>query len=403
MPTLLQIDSCLGIGSTGRITESIGALAMARGWDCYIAHGARFVGETKMKSIPVVSTIGEYRHALKSRLLDRHGLGSTCETERLVEKIKEIKPDIIHLHCIHGYYLNYKVLFEYLNSTDIPVVWTFHDCWAFTGHCAYFDSIECQKWHTKCYNCLLKKEYPSSLFLDNSTQNYIIKRRLFAKNKNLVIVSVSYWLEDLVRHSFFSSHPIKTIHNGIDLNNFKPSNQSIKLENVEGKTIILGVAAPWDKRKGLEDFIRLRFLLDDSYAIVVVGLSEEQLNGLPKNIIGLRRTNNVRELAELYSRASVYVNPTYSDNFPSTNLEALACGTPVITYQTGGSPEAINDKTGVVVPKGDIKGLVTAIQGLKNNPLSSDVCRKRAVELFDKEERFMDYIRLYDELLKGKK
>lgn len=404
MPTLLQIDSCLGIGSTGRITESIGALAKARGWDCYIAHGARYVGNTKMHSIPVVTKMGEYRHALRSMLFDAHGLGSACETKRLIEQIEQIKPDVIHLHCIHGYYLNYKVLFEYLNKTDIPVVWTFHDCWAFTGHCAYFDSIDCKKWQTGCCDCLLKNDYPASLFIDRSTHNFSLKCSLFAKKDNLVVVPVSYWLEELARMSFLRNKEIITIHNGIDLNVFTPCEDPLILNEslLEGKTVILGVAAPWDKRKGLQDFIKLRSYLDKSSIIVLVGLSDGQIASLPDGIVGLQRTNSTKELAAIYSRASVFVNPTYSDNFPTTNLEALACGTPVITYRTGGSPEAIDESTGIVVNQGDIDGLVAAIRHLKENPISQEACRQRAVQLFDKEERFMDYIRLYDELLKGK-
>lgn len=402
MPVLLQIDSCLGVGSTGRITESIGNLAMTCGWDCYIAHGARYVGTTKMHSVPVVTKFGEYRHALKSMLFDRHGLGSVYETKQLIKKINEIKPDVIHLHCVHGYYLNYKVLFEYLNSTEIPIVWTFHDCWAFTGHCAYFDSINCDKWQYFCSKCILHKDYPASLFVDNSKRNFYVKRELFTKNKNLTIVPVSKWLENLVKLSFFKTNSIKTIHNGVDLNVFKPTYDTNLLRkfNLQGRFVILGVAAQWDKRKGLDDFIQLRSYLDDNYIIVLVGLTKEQLNSLPDGILGLSKTNNVSELATLYSCASIYVNPTYSDNFPTTNLEALACGTPVITYQTGGSPEAIDNKTGIVVSKGDIQGLVSAVRKIKSHPLSSDDCRSRAVALFDREERFRDYIELYEKLLK---
>jgi glycosyltransferase involved in cell wall biosynthesis len=404
MPTLLQIDSCLGVGSTGRITESIGALATARGWECHIAHGARYVGSSRMHSIPVVTKWGEYRHALRSMLLDAHGLGSVCETKKLIKQIEQIKPDVIHLHCIHGYYLNYKVLFEYLNKTDIPVVWTFHDCWAFTGHCAYFDSIDCRKWQTGCSDCLLKKDYPASLISDRSTYNFNLKNSLFAKKENLVVVPVSYWLEELTRLSFFQNNEITTIHNGIDLNIFTPCNDPLIIDEayLVDRTIILGVAAPWDKRKGLQDFIKLRSVLDDSYVIVLVGLSDEQIENLPNGVIGVKRTNSAKELAAIYSRADVFVNPTYSDNFPTTNIEALACGTPVITYKTGGSPEAVDEKTGIVVSRGDLEGLVEAIERMKFNPFSSEDCRKRAVELFNKDERFMDYIRLYEKLLNNK-
>lgn len=397
MPTLLQIDSCLGIGSTGRITESIGALAKARGWDCYIAHGARYVGNTKMHSIPVVTKMGEYRHALRSMLFDAHGLGSACETKLLIEQIEQIKPDVIHLHCIHGYYLNYKELFEYLNKTDIPVVWTFHDCWAFTGHCAHFYTVGCYKWRdSECSNCPLLKEYPKA-FIDRSNRNFKLKKELFGKNINLHIVCVSQWLSSLTSKSFFKDKDCRVINNGVDISVFRPYKQA------DGKPYLLGVASSWNQSKGLYDFYKIRENLPiEDYDILLVGLTQEQMKDLPEGVMGITRTESMQALAELYSGALAFVNPTYADSFPTVNLEALACGTPVITYRTGGSPEAIDESTGIVVNQGDIDGLVAAIRHLKENPISQEACRQRAVQLFDKEERFMDYIRLYDELLKGK-
>lgn len=397
MPKLLQIDSCLGVGSTGRITESIGALAMERGWDCYIAHGSRYAGSTKMHSIPVVTKVGEHRHALRSLLFDAHGLGSVCETKRLIRKIEQIKPDIIHLHCVHGYYLNYKVLFEYLNSTDIPVVWTFHDCWAFTGHCALFYNAGCLKWKDECGNCPLLNDYPRA-FMDNSKRNYKLKKKLFEKNHNLHIVSVSEWLSSLVKESFLKGKDNMVINNGIDINMFSPSPSS------EEKPYILGVASSWNQSKGLFDFYKIREKLsEEEYDIIIVGLTKEQIQNLPRGIKGMSRTESVSALAELYSGAFVFVNPTYADSFPTVNIEALACGTPVITYRTGGSPEIIDESTGIVVEQGDIDALVRAIRHLKDEHIASESCRLRAVSRYDKKERFMDYIRLYEKLLNKKK
>lgn len=397
MPKLLQIDSCLGIGSTGRITESIGALATAHGWDCYIAHGARYVGSTRMHSIPVVTKMGEYWHALGSMLFDGHGLGSVSETGKLIKKIELIKPDIIHLHCIHGYYLNYKVLFEYLNETAIPVVWTFHDCWAFTGHCAHFYTAGCFKWRdSECGSCPLIKEYPRA-FTDRSNRNFKLKKNLFSLNNNLHIVSVSHWLSSLIKESFFYDKDCRVINNGIDLTAFRPC------KSHRGKPYVLGVASSWNQSKGLYDFYKIRELVpEDEYDIVLVGLSRKQIVELPKGIAGISRTESIKDLAELYSGATVFVNPTYADSFPTVNMEALACGTPVVTYRTGGSPEIIDENTGAVVEQGDIEGLVNAIKNIKVGNISLDSCRNRAVELFDKDERFMDYLNLYKELLENK-
>ena len=385
--------------STGRITESIGKLAIEKGWDCYIVHGARYARPGScMHSIQAVSKLGEYAHYAESLLLDNHGLASRRATKAVIEQIKQIQPNLIQLHCVHGYYMNYKLLFEYLNTTSIPIVWTFHDCWAFTGHCAHFVTAGCEKWKTGCFNCPLKGDYPKS-FIDRSRRNYKLKKSLFSGNDNLHIVSVSEWLADLTRDSFLRDKDIYVIHNGVDLNVFYPK----EVENSK-RIRILGVSGVWNKDKGLFDFYKLRELLDkDQFDIVLIGLAKEQLKDLPDGIIGIERTNSVSELAEYYSSADVFINPTYADSFPTVNMEALACGTPVITYKTGGSPEIVDEDTGVVVEQGDIQGLVAAIESVSVNGkrFYATACRKRAEIEFDKNKCFERYINLYEELLKA--
>ena len=394
MSKLLQIDSCLGILSTGKITESIASLAREYGWETYIAHGARCIGATKQTHFQITTKFDEYIHYGHSLIFDTHGLHSTAATKRLVRWIDEINPDIIHLHCIHGYYLNYEVLFEYLNTHDIPVVWTFHDCWAFTGHCAHFVTADCLKWKTECNRCPLKRRYPQAL-IDNSTQNYKLKKSLFSANQNLHIVAVSKWLESFIKESFLRDKDICVINNGVDTSIFTqccPKNE---------KFTIMGVASVWTESKGLYDFYQLRKKLEtDKYDIILVGLSQKQISELPSGIIGISRTANVHELAKLYSSASIFVNPTYADSFPTVNMEALACGTPVITYATGGSPEIIDSATGIVVPQGDIVKLVDAIQKMKKSPFSAKACRSRAESNYDKDKCFEKYIKLYMKLLK---
>lgn len=394
---ILQIDSCLNMLSTGRITESIGKLAIERGWECYIVHGARYTRPGScMQSIQAVSKMGEYAHFAESLFLDNHGLASRGATKAVIEQIKQIQPDLIQLHCVHGYYMNYKLLFEYLNTTHIPVVWTFHDCWAFTGHCAHFVTAGCEKWKTGCFDCPLKGDYPKS-FIDGSRRNYELKKSLFAGNKNLHIVSVSEWLADLTRESFLKNKDIHIIHNGVDLNVFYPK------EVEKSKRIrVLGVSGVWNKDKGLYDFYMLRELLDkEQFEIVLIGLTKEQLKDLPDGIIGIERTNSVSELAEYYSSADVFVNPTYADSFPTVNMEALACGTPVITYKTGGSPEIIDDNTGIVIKQGDLDGLVEAINSIseKGKNYYKDACWQRAQKLFDKDKCFKEYLNLYESLI----
>ncbi len=406
MPTLLQIVVEGNTGSTGTIAESIGIIAKKLGWESYIAYG-RFPRPSESKLIRIGSDLDIILHGIKTRLFDGHGLGSRESTKDFIKKIEYIKPDIIHLHHLHGYYINIEVLFDYLKFSGIPVVWTFHDCWSFTGHCSHFDHIGCEKWKTECNNCPQLSQYPASWFLDRSNQNFHLKKRLFTSISQLNIIPVSEWMNKLLSRSFFSNTKIKTIHNGVDLQIFKPGvieNNRIQGYCVQNKFVILGVASTWSERKGFFDFIELSKHLSDDYAIILVGLNKLQIKNLPKNIIGISKTGNRQELAELYSMADVFINPTWEDSFPTTNIEALACGTPVITYQTGGSPEALTPETGFIVENGSIKGLIDAIRIVKFNGKSfyTQFCRTRAEEHFSKEKQFLKYFDLYYENLKLK-
>lgn len=403
MLIVFQINSVVNSGSTGRIAEEIGRLAIINGWESYIAFG-RNVSTSKSELIKIGNSWDAFIHGILTRLFDIHGLVSKRATKRLLNRIEEIKPDIIHLHNIHGYYLNYPILFKYLSSIDIPVVWTFHDCWPITGHCAYFDRVGCIKWQNGCSSCPQKNTYPKSLLFDRSKKNYQDKQDAFNSLNNLTLVPVSDWLSDILKCSFLKKHPINRIYNGIDTSIFKPvSGLDIGIKGqISSRFAILGVASPWSKRKGLEDFIKLYEKLDqDKYCIILVGLSDAQKKSLPLDIIGLTRTESIHELAQLYSVADVFVNPTYEDNFPTTNIEALACGTPIITYKTGGSPEAVTPETGFVIEQGSIEGLLDAINIMKKKGKAAytDACRRRALDYFKKEDRYAEYIDLYNQLL----
>ena len=394
MPKLLQINSTANWGSTGKIAEQIGECAIAHGWESYIAYG-RYSNHSNSTLIRIGSRISLAWHLIISRLFDKHGLGSRCATKKLIRRIEEIKPDIIHLNNIHGYYLKYKILFNYLKTTNIPIVWTLHDCWSFTGHCAHFVEANCYKWREQCDSCTLKSNYPKTYFSSAKT-NYELKRQLF-NSANLTLVPVSEWLSDFVEQSFLKDKAKRVIHNGININTFKPLN-TITNDYIN----ILGVSSVWDKSKGLYDFYRLRELLDPKrYNIVLVGLTKQQIENLPDGIVGLERTNSVEELVQIYNGADIFVNPTYADTFPTTNLEALACGTPVITYRTGGSPESITPETGIVVEQGNISAIVQAIEEIAVNGKEyyASSCRKYAVDNFNKDGCFEKYIELYNEIL----
>ena len=400
---IIQINTTVNTGSTGRIAEDIGKLILVNEHESYIAAG--FTDRPSTSQVIRIGNAWDIKfHGLKTRLFDRHGFGSKNATIQLVQKIVQISPDIIHLHNLHGYYLHIGVLFDYLKEIQKPVIWTFHDCWPFTGHCSHFDRINCYKWQKGCYSCPLYTAYPGSWWLDQSTANYNDKNEIFNGVKGLSIVTPSVWLSNHVKNSFLGNYSVKCIHNGVDLNVFLPSAPSksiLKKYKINTTPFILGVASIWSFRKGLKDFEDLAQLNDGSFQIVLVGLSKKQIKSLPLGIVGIERTENTQELASLYAASNVFVNPTYVDNFPTTNIEALACGTPVITYNTGGSPEAIDIATGIVLEKGDLNGLVKAIMQICNNGKDyySAKCRERAVLLFNKDDRYNDYLAMYKQLL----
>lgn len=406
---VLQINTSI-VRSTGSIAQAIGEQVLAEGWESYIAYSARTETKTsKSQLIPIGSKIDAQIHAICTRLFDNHGFMSNRATKELIKYIKQICPDIIHLHNIHGYYLNLNVLFHYLSEAGIPVVWTLHDCWSMTGHCSHFEAIGCMKWKSGCNNCALKSDYPSSILLDNSRRNWFRKKELFSSIPNLTIVPVSHWLESIVKKSYLRNYNTQVIHNGIDFNIFSPfvGGEIRKKYNIGDRIVVLGVATGWFEGGGLRrfnEFMKLSTFLDDNYRIILIGLEESQLDNLPQNVIGLQRTANLQELAAYYSSADVFINPTYQDSLPTVNMEALACGTPVITYRTGGSPEIIDEQTGWVTDKGNVDDLALYVRLIREQTSETkmeqrNACRSRAVQFFDKYERFHDYINLYKQIL----
>lgn len=396
---ILQINSVCGIGSTGRIATDIHNILIEQGHESYIAYG-RDLPKNCDNAIRIGTKIDNYAHVAKTRLLDKHGFGSIKATKEFINKVKDIDPDIIHLHNIHGYYMNVEILFDYLKEANKPIVWTLHDCWSFTGHCAYFDYVGCDKWKTGCYSCPEKKAYPSSLIFDNSKNNYINKKEIFTGVKNLTLVTPSQWLANLVQESFLNEYLVNVINNGIDLNIFRPNVGDFRKKfDLNGKFIILGVASVWDRRKGLKYFVELADKVSEDEVIVLVGLTEKQINQIPKNIIGITRTNNVEELVDIYSSADVFVNPTLEDNYPTTNLEALACGTPVVTFDTGGSPESVLSNCGAVCNEKNVQSLYLEINNLRTNNINIISLDKSLVQIFDKGQNFIRYIELYSDML----
>ena len=397
----------VNIGSVGRIAESIGSLSIDDGWESYIAYG-RGAGKSRSGLIKIGSTIDKYIHGLLTRFSDRHGAGSYFATKSLVRKIEEIKPDIIHLHNLHGYYINLKILFDYLASSGIPVVWTLHDCWSVTGHCVHFENINCTKWMDGCYDCPAIKGYPASWFTDNSEVNFQIKKNLFNSVDNLTLVPVCNWLGNIIGKSYLSGKSRHVIYNGIDTDVFKPRELHPdlvdKLCAFKEEFIVLAVASAWNDTKGFQDILKLAEDLTDDYHMVVVGLNRRQIRGLPGNITGIEHLNNVIRLAEIYSCADVFINPTYQDTLPTVNIESIACGTPVVIYNTGGSADIVNDKTGIVVETGNLMALKKAVEEICHcgkRKYKND-CRDYAVRMFNEDNNLRSYVNLYAGLLGGK-
>jgi len=395
---VLQINTVCGVGSVGRIVRQIHEALREKGHESYIAYGRKPLRCDG--AIRIGGDLDVYFHVFLTRVFDLHGFGSKKATKKFLKIVEEINPDIIHLHNIHGYYLNIEVLFDFLKSFDKPVVWTLHDCWAFTGHCSYFTYAKCERWKTGCYSCPEKKSYPRSVIFDNSKSNYERKKKAFTGVKNMTLVTPSQWLAGLVKESFLGDYPVQVIPNGIDTEVFKPTPSDFKKRyGLDGKFLILGVANVWEKRKGFDYFLDLSKYLSDDEIIVLVGLSDERIKNLPNNIIGIKRTNSAKELAEIYTAADVFFNPTLEDNYPTVNLEAQACGTYVITFDSGGAKETIISKESGIAIKPcnaeDIMNLIRVLRSKGRKAANVDSSARSVIS-----HRFMvgSYISLYEKL-----
>lgn len=388
---VLQINTILNYGSTAKIAQSIGELLIEYHHESYIAYG-RGAPQSNSKSIKIGSFLDSFYHKIFTLLTDKHCFASRIATKRFIKKINLINPDLIVLHNVHGYFLNIEILFSYISKKNIPIVWLLHDCWPFTGHCTHFENINCLKWKIECNNCPKKSFYPKSL-KDNSLFNFINKKQIFTQTNNLHIITPSLWLKNYVEMSFLKEYPVQVINNGIDVNTFKPTMPKRKM--------LLFVSSIWTNSKGLNDIFMLRKIMDSSFEFVIVGLNKKQIHNLPEGIIGYSRIYDNNQLVNLFSSALCFINPTYSDNFPTVNLEALATGTPVITYNTGGCNETIDEKTGFIVEKGDINGLKLKVFELlnPNSKISSILCRTRAVNHFNKDIVYKSYLSFFEKII----
>ena len=393
---IVQINTTCGAGSTGKICVAVSELLTQSGVENHIlytsGHSEHPAGK-KYMSAPEVKL-----QALKSRVLGNYGFQSKQATRRLLEELDRIAPDIVHLHNLHGHNVHLGDLLTYLKTKKIKVFWTFHDCWAFTGYCPHYDMIGCARWQTGCGQCPQRNRF--SWFFDRSYALYEKKKQLLT-GLDLTIITPSEWLAEQVKQSFLQDCPVQVIRNGINLSVFQPEKSDFreKYGIAEDKLILLGVAFDWGQRKGLDVFLHLAQKLDpDKFQIVLVGTDDNIDKQLPPDIISIHRTANQTELAEIYAAADLFVNPTREDTFPTVNMESLACGTPVLTFRTGGSPEMLDNTTGRVVACNDEEGLYQAILSIADHPFDRDACLKKAAG-FDQKDRYDEYVDLYRRVL----
>lgn len=395
---VVQINATCGVGSTGKICVGISELMSANNLENDIFFSSRTNG------YPLGISCSNDRYlkiqALKARILGNYGFNSTKATRKLIRELERTKPDVVHLHNIHGHDCNLELLFSYFREKQTKLIWTFHDCWAFTAYCPHFTMVKCEKWKNHCSYCIQRREY--SCFFDRSSVIFEKKKQLFS-GLDLTIVTPSRWLAKLVKDSFLAEYAVNVIHNGIDMAMFKPTQSDFRGRyGLNGKKVLLGVAFGWGPRKGLDVFLELARRLPEKYRIVLVGTDTQVDQCLPDNVISIHRTQNQQELAEIYSAADLFVNPTREDNYPTVNMESLACGTPVLTFRTGGSPEIIDKTCGAVVECDDVDAMEKEILRICSEyPYTQNACLNRAAS-FDQNERFKEYLELYERIVSGR-
>ena len=397
--SVLQINS-VNFGSTGNIMIQLNDKLKEKGSFSTIAFADSRSNRRKSfdNSLVIGSVFERNIHLKLSYFTGYNGCFSKRGTKDLIKEIERINPDVIHLHNLHNCYINLEMLFKYIKEKNKPTIWTLHDCWAFTGHCPHYSMVGCNKWKTGCYECPIYDEYPASR-VDRSKELYKLKKEWFTGVSNLTIVTPSKWLANEVQQSFLNKYPVEVIYNGIDLDIFKPQKTNFRyVHNLEGKVILLGVAFPWSKRKGLDLFIKLSELLPDNYKIVLVGLSAEQIGKLPEKIIGLPKTNGQSQLAEIYSAADYFINPSMEETMGLVTVEAMACGTPAIVSNLTAVPEMVNEKSGIIVKEYGVKGFLEAIIQTSQNDFKCSDCRAQA-ENFEANIKYMEYIRLYHSMI----
>ena len=398
---VFSINTVCGTGSTGTIVRDIADMLLDQQHQPLIAYGfGHACNIDKSATYKIHSKADYYAHNLRARITDHTGLYSKGPTKKLIHRIKEFNPDLIHLHNIHGYYLNYEILFSYFKEAGIPVIWTIHDCWPFTGHCTHFSLAGCYQWQQQCYNCTQLKRYPKCYFAGDVYGNYLRKKEAFCNVPNLTLVTPSQWLAEVVKSSFLKEYPVEVIPNGIDLEVFNSDSDVLKDKHgSNGKIRILGVASHWNEAKGLYDFFKLSEKLDEKYQLYLVGLNNDQMKKKPSSVIALPRTSSTQELVSYYSSADIFINLSYEETMGMTTVEAMACGTPVIVYNRTALPETLSEGCGEAVEAGNITAVVRAIERISGSKADRKKILLLRASMFEKNRQYQKYLDLYKSVL----
>ena len=392
---ILYINSVYGYGSTGKIIKKLKDEAEGKGFTASVIFG-------RTSAIGYKNSVTEEEHTyyihseieqkadlLSSVLFDTHGLHSRRVTKEIIAKIKELSPDLIHLHNLHGFYVNYPMLFQFFREYGKPIVWTMHDCWAFTGYCSHFMYNECEEWKSGCKNCRFRNVYPYRVF-SNSAKNYVKKMHAF-QNQDMTIVTPSAWLKEEISQSFLKGYDCRVIYNDVNLDHFYYDPGRIRNEyGIENKRVYMACANVWTAQKGYADCLKLAENLNENEILVMVGLSERQMKKLTDKILGIAHCN-VDQLRNWYSVCDAFFNPTLEDTFPTVNLEAVACGAPIVTYNTGGSPEAAGNH-GIVVERYAVEQALCELRKADRSTMEKSAVRKNSMA--------EEYFGLYSSLLK---
>lgn len=398
MIRVLEINAVYKKGSTGVLMDQIGEVLQEAGMEVYYATPDAPVSRYTYQ---IGNRLDHKGHAILCRLVGVQGYFSNVATAKLIHWIDSIKPDIIHLHNLHSNYINYTVLLSYIQKRRIKTIITLHDCWFFTGKCFHFLYDDCLKWQENCGRCPRKRKEQASLVFDFSKKVLADKKRLIGDNANVQIVAVSEWLAAEARKSILRNRPISVIRNGIDLGVFQPQEINRAEKNIpEDEFVLLVMANKWFAPENVNIVKELLDSLKTGMRVIVVGCNGNQASH-DTRVTCLGRLN-AQQLAQYYSLADVFVNLTKVDSFPTVNMEAISCGTPVVTFDSGGSRESIVEGvTGYVVPYGNVKLLVEKIELIKNvgKRAYSDRCRDMARKHFDKSICFDEYCHLIKSIL----